>query len=46
MAARDIVLFADRENPVDNRKVLQEEAQWHRFTSIIERFFKIAEDPS
>lgn len=28
------------------RRLLQEEAQWHRFTSIIERFFKIAEDPS
>ena len=28
------------------RQLLSEEAQWHRTTGIIDRFFKIAEDPS
>jgi PadR family transcriptional regulator PadR len=28
------------------KQLLNEEAQWHRTTGIIERFFKIAEDPS
>jgi PadR family transcriptional regulator PadR len=28
------------------KQLLDEEAQWHRTTGIIERFFKIAEDPS
>ena len=28
------------------KQLLHEEAQWHRTTGIIERFFKIAEDPS
>ena len=28
------------------RQLLHEEAQWHRFTGIINRFFTIAEDPS
>ena len=28
------------------KQLLSEEAQWHRTTGIIERFFKIAEDPS
>jgi PadR family transcriptional regulator PadR len=28
------------------RQLLNEEAQWHRTTGIIERFFKIAEDAS
>ncbi len=28
------------------KELLTEEAQWHRTTGIIERFFKIAEDPS
>jgi PadR family transcriptional regulator PadR len=28
------------------KRLLAEEAQWHRTTGIIERFFKIAEDPS
>jgi transcriptional regulator len=28
------------------QQLLNEEAQWHRTTGIIERFFKIAEDPS
>ena len=28
------------------KHLLTEEAQWHRTTGIIERFFKIAEDPS
>ena len=27
------------------KQLLDEEAQWHRTTGIIERFFKIAEDP-
>ena len=28
------------------KRLLTEEAQWHRTAGIIERFFKIAEDPS
>ena len=28
------------------KQLLSEEAQWHRTTGIIDRFFKIAEDPS
>jgi PadR family transcriptional regulator, regulatory protein PadR len=28
------------------KQLLNEEAQWHRTTGIIDRFFKIAEDPS
>jgi PadR family transcriptional regulator, regulatory protein PadR len=28
------------------KQLLDEEAHWHRTTGIIERFFKIAEDPS
>ena len=28
------------------KQLLNEEAQWHRTTGIIERFFKIADDPS
>ena len=28
------------------KQLLNEETQWHRTTGIIERFFKIAEDPS
>ena len=28
------------------KQLRNEEAQWHRTTGIIERFFKIAEDPS
>jgi PadR family transcriptional regulator PadR len=28
------------------KQLLNDEAQWHRTTGIIERFFKIAEDPS
>ena len=28
------------------KQLLNEEAQWHRTTGIIERFFTIAEDPS
>ena len=28
------------------KQLLDEEAQWHRTTGIIERFFKISEDPA
>jgi PadR family transcriptional regulator, regulatory protein PadR len=31
---------------VGRKQLLNEEAQWQRTTGIIERFFKIAEDPS
>jgi len=40
-------MVPDRSDTRAGRKQLQkEEAQWQRATGIVERFFKISEDPS